>query len=401
MLIHSSKIFFRNVMRDGYLEIENGKFINFYDTSEGHRKADIEYGDLIVMPGIFDTHNHGGFGVRLDNATQEEIKLYLKGLASVGVTQVFATTCELDAMRNVCTAMKNNYEGARIMGIHSEGPWGARVGEKGINTGYPSVDLNLAKEMLDTCDGNLKLVDISPEIPLAKEVIQYFVKNGVNVGMYHTNANYEQANKGVDWGVSVATHLSNVMTGLHHRDVGTLGCGLLRDEVDCELICDGLHVSLPMIKIILKVKDLNHIMMVSDNVQYCGAPRGRYKGFNAAPNSDRALINVTEEGFVLSDTGRLSGSSKPVIYGINNLVNKLNMPLETVIPLFSFNPNRKYGYDNKLGLIDYGYTADFIVVDQSFNVQATFVGGKKVFDKDIDEIVFNQSYLDKYYLGND
>ena len=388
-------------MREGYLEIENGKFINFYDTSEGHRKADIEYGDLIVMPGIFDTHNHGGFGVRLDNATQEEIKLYLKGLASVGVTQVFATTCELDAMRNVCTAMKNNYEGARIMGIHSEGPWGARVGEKGINTGYPSVDLNLAKEMLDTCDGNLKLVDIAPEIPLAKEVIQYFVKNGVNVGMYHTNANYEQANKGVDWGVSVATHLSNVMTGLHHRDVGTLGCGLLRDEVDCELICDGLHVSLPMIKIILKVKDLNHIMMVSDNVQYCGAPRGRYKGFNAAPNSDRALINVTEEGFVLSDTGRLSGSSKPVIYGINNLVNKLNMPLETVIPLFSFNPNRKYGYDNKLGLIDYGYTADFIVVDQSFNVQATFVGGKKVFDKDIDEIVFNQSYLDKYYLGND
>lgn len=401
MLIHSSKIFFRNVMRDGYLEIENGKFINFYDTSEGHRKADIEYGDLIVMPGIFDTHNHGGFGVRLDNATQEEIKLYLKGLASVGVTQVFATTCELDAMRNVCTAMKNNYEGARIMGIHSEGPWGARVGEKGINTGYPSVDLNLAKEMLDTCDGNLKLVDIAPEIPLAKEVIQYFVKNGVNVGMYHTNANYEQANKGVDWGVSVATHLSNVMTGLHHRDVGTLGCGLLRDEVDCELICDGLHVSLPMIKIILKVKDLNHIMMVSDNVQYCGAPRGRYKGFNAAPNSDRAFINVTEEGFVLSDTGRLSGSSKPVIYGINNLVNKLNMPLETVIPLFSFNPNRKYGYDNKLGLIDYGYTADFIVVDQSFNVQATFVGGKKAFDKDIDEIVFNQSYLDKYYLGND
>lgn len=401
MLIHSSKIFFRNVMRDGYLEIENGKFINFYDTSEGHRKADIEYGDLIVMPGIFDTHNHGGFGVRLDNATQEEIKLYLKGLASVGVTQVFATTCELDAMRNVCTAMKNNYEGARIMGIHSEGPWGARVGEKGINTGYPSVDLNLAKEMLDTCDGNLKLVDIAPEIPLAKEVIQYFVKNGVNVGMYHTNANYEQANKGVDWGVSVATHLSNVMTGLHHRDVGTLGCGLLRDEVDCELICDGLHVSLPMIKIILKVKDLNHIMMVSDNVQYCGAPRGRYKGFNAAPNSDRAFINVTEEGFVLSDTGRLSGSSKPVIYGINNLVNKLNMPLETVIPLFSFNPNRKYGYDNKLGLIDYGYTADFIVVDQSFNVQATFVGGNKVFDKDIDEIVFNQSYLDKYYLGND
>ena len=53
------------------------------------RKADIEYGDLIVMPGIFDTHNHGGFGVRLDNATQEEIKLYLKGLASVGVDASF------------------------------------------------------------------------------------------------------------------------------------------------------------------------------------------------------------------------------------------------------------------------------------------------------------------------
>ena len=143
------------------------------------------------------------------------------------------------------------------------------------------------------------------------------VDEGVMVGMYHTNANFEEANKGVDAGARTATHLGNVMTGLHHRDVGTLGACLLRDEVDCEMICDGLHISLPMIEIYLRAKNHDQLMMVSDNVVYAGLPVGRYQGFDA--KSDRAFINITEDGFVLSDTGRLSGSSKPVLLVLKHI----------------------------------------------------------------------------------
>ena len=126
--------------------------------------------------------------------------------------------------------------------------------------------------MVEDGKGNLRLVDIAPEVEGALDVIKYFVSNGINVGLYHTNANYEEANKGIDAGASVATHLGNVMTGLHHRDIGTLGACILRDEVDCEMICDGLHVSLPMIEIYLRLKNHNQLMMVSDNVAYAGLP---------------------------------------------------------------------------------------------------------------------------------
>lgn len=398
MIVYSKRIYTENTCKSGYLEIENSKIKRFYSDKEYKLIPDINYGNNRIIPGIFDTHNHGGFGVRLDLATQDEIKLYLKGLASVGVTEVFATTFETEAMKEIAKAKEQNYEGAKIMGIHSEGPWGSRVGEKGINTGYPSVDLDYAKCMVESCNGLLKLVDIAPEIDNAKEAIDYFISNGINVGMYHTNANYEEANRGVDWGISVATHLSNVMTGLHHRDVGTLGCGLLRDEVNCELICDGLHVSLPMIKIILKIKNHAQIMMVSDNVQYCGAPEGRYRGVNVKEGSDRSYINVTKEGFVLSDTGRLSGSSKPIIYGIKNLVEKLGMPLEEVVPMFSLNQNIKYGFSDNKGSINVNKDADFVVIDDNYDVINTFVEGKIVYDRDVDGVIFNQAYIDKYRI---
>lgn len=400
MLIHSSRIVIFNTIKDGYLEINNGKIIRFYDATSHDLKADIDYGDHRIIPGIFDTHNHGGFGYRIDNASKDEIRHYLKGLASVGVTEIFPTTTVPEAMEKVYEVSREINDGATIMGIHSEGPWGARVGEKGVNTGYPAVDLNVAQTMVEKSHGLLKLVDIAPEVDRAKDAIDFFLSHGITMAMYHTNANYQQANKGVDWGITVATHLGNVMTGLHHRDVGTLGCGLLRDEVDCELICDGLHVSLPMIQIMLKVKDHNHIMMVSDNVQYCGAPKGRYVGMNQDPNSDRKYINVTEDGFVLSDSGRLSGSSKPVIYGIGNLVEKLHMPLEEVTRFFAENPNRKYGFIDRKGSLEPGKDADFVVISDDYQALVTYVNGRIVYDRNVDGTIFNDDFIKTYRIGD-
>lgn len=398
MIVYSQKIYVRNVFKAGFLEIENNKIKRFYDETEYKFVPDLDCSEYMILPGIFDTHNHGGFGVRVDIANEEEIRLYLKGLASVGVTEIFPTTSNYEAMDKIAKIVKEGYEGAKIMGIHSEGPWGARVGEKGVNTGYPTVDLDYAKKMVEASAGLLKLVDIAPEIENAKAAIDYFLAKGITMGMYHTNANYAQACKGIDWGISVVTHLCNVMTGLHHRDVGVLGCGLLRDELDCELICDGLHVCNDMLRLVLKIKDNDRLMMVSDNVQYCAAPPGRYLGLNASADSDRKYINVTEEGFVLSDTGRLSGSSKPVIYGVKNLNKNLGIPLENIIPMYSVNPNRKYGFLDHKGTLDNGKDADFIVVDHDFNVLYTYVEGKKVYDRKIDGMIFDEGFLGKYLI---
>lgn len=393
MIIHSNRIYLEDKCFSGYLEIEDRIIKRIYNENEDV-KADIDYGNNRIIPGIFDTHNHGGFGYDfIRKAKKEDIKGFLKGEASLGVVNILVTTSGLDNIQLLADEVFIDQDGSRILGIHSEGPWGSRVGEKGVNTGYPSVDFEVARKMVEDGKGHLLLVDVAPEVENALEVIQYFKSQGVNVGMYHTNANFEEANKGVDAGVSVATHLGNVMTGLHHRDVGTLGCGLLRDEVDCEMICDGLHISLPMIQIYLKVKDHNQLFMISDNVSYAGLPVGRYKGMSDV--GDRAYINVTEEGFVLSDTGRLSGSAMPVIYGIQNLVEKLGVPMEECCKFFSYNPIRKYSDPNKKGSLKEGKDADFVVITDDYQVIATYSEGRIVFDREKDIIESNPEFMKK------
>ena len=393
MIVHSNRIYLEDGCKAGYLEIEDRKITNFYP--EGSNvKADTDYGNNRIIPGIFDTHNHGGFGYDMIRPTcKEDIKNYVKAEASWGVVNLFATTSGPINIDLLADEVGIDQDGSRILGIHSEGPWGSRVGEKGVNNGYPKPDMEVAKKMVTDGKGNLKLVDVAPEVEGALDVIKYLVSQGVTVGMYHTNANFEEANKGVDAGARTATHLGNVMTGLHHRDVGTLGACLLRDEVDCEMICDGLHVSLPMIQIYLRAKNHDQLMMVSDNVLYAGLPVGRYEGMDKT--SDRAFINITDEGFVLSDTGRLSGSSKPVLYGIGNLVEKLKVPMEECCKFFCYNPIRKYSDPNKKGSLKPGKDADFVVISDDYQAIATYSEGRKIYDRETSEHIYKKSFVEE------
>jgi N-acetylglucosamine-6-phosphate deacetylase len=188
------------------------------------------------------------------------------------------------------------------------------------------------------------------------------------------------------------------MRGLHHRDVGVLGASLLRDDVWCELICDSLHVSLPMIRIILKIKDADKIIMVSDSGAYAGAPVGTYRNPGQNVKSDRGNIHVTEDGFVLSDTGRLTGSSKPVIFGIMNLVEKLGVPLEDALRFSSLNPCVKYGFAGRKGSILVGKDADFAVIGDDYRVINTYSEGRLVYDRAADTHLFNQKFVNEFKI---
>lgn len=389
----STRIYTEEGIVDGFLGVKDGK-INSIITGMIDKLYE-DFGDKRIIPGVIDTHNHGAIGYRFDECkTQEEIKACLLGEAAYGVTGIFPTINQIDQFSILADVADNEVIGAKILGIHSEGPWGARVGEKGDdkNTYYKPVNLDDAKRMFEDARGWLKLVAIAPEVDKALDAIRYFKSVGVTTSAYHTNANYEQANIGIDNGISVATHLGNVMTGLHHRDVGTMGACILRDEVTCELICDGLLVSLPMLKLIFKMKNHDKIMMISDNGSFLGAPVGHYKGSPSNANNDRRTIFVTEDGFVASESGRLSGSSRSVVFHMRNLIDKLDMKLEDLIKMSSLVPAKKYNLKDR-GSIAIKNFADFVVIDDEYEVVATFVEGRKVFDKETTKININPEFL--------
>lgn len=201
--------------------------------------------------------------------------------------------------------------------------------------------------------------------------------------------NYHEALDAFKWGITVTTHTANVMSGIHHRRMGGLGACLLSDEVYNELICDGLHVSNEMIELMLRVKNdhLNKVMMVSDSATAAGAPVGTYRMFGFD-------VHIDERGFCLTDTGRLMGSTVPVIRGIRNLHKNLNMELKDIVRMSSYNPAKVYGAESK-GSLEAGKDADFVVVDDDFRVLETYREGKCIYHHEKDTDLYNWTFLEK------
>lgn len=394
MIIKSTRIYTEEGMKSGCMEIADGKFEKIQSCCE--EKEVIDYGDLRIIPGIFDTHTHGICGYSLMGITQqteqekeEEVRGYLKGEASKGTTCVFPTA-STDMFRAIVrVAGEENPGGAQILGIHSEGPWLNRVGEKGIKNGWPQVDMETAEKMVKDAGGMLRLVSAAPEIPGIQEIAEYFLSQGIVMGCAHSEGHYEEIREAYErHGYSVSTHTGNVMTGMHHRDVGGLGAALLNDQVMSEVICDGMHICPEMLRIFFRIKNPSRFMMVSDSTPLGGAPVGTYKGWDPSMTQ-----NVTKEGFILSDTGRLCGSGQPVLFGIGVLAEKVGLPMETIVRMAALNPAVKYGFEEHKGSIREGKDADFVVISDDYHAVATYVNGVKVYDLKEDGTIFSDRFV--------
>lgn len=398
MYIRSKRIYVPDGCVSGIINVEDGKIVDILNYN-AKVSVDIEADAFRVLPGIIDTHNHGTMGYSLmgveDEAEKEKnVRGYLKGLASQGVTACLPTA-DHALFKTIARVAKGEIDGARPIGIHSEGPYLNRVGEKGVDTGHPEVDLSYVKKMYEDSEGMLKLFAIAPELEGSKEVIEYLNSVGCRCAFAHSNMNYHEALEAFKWGISVTTHTANVMAGIHHRNMGGLGACLLCDDVYNELICDGLHVSNEMIELMLRVKNdpFNKVMMVSDNVPMGGAPIGRYNLGGLG-----LQVNIDEKGYCLSDTGRLCGSTVPVIKGIKNLVENVGIGMRNVIKMSSANPAKVYGAVNK-GSIEKGKDADLIVIDDDYNVLYTISEGRIVYDHQKDTDVFNDEFLAAYKIA--
>lgn len=386
--IKSSKIYFEDGLKDGYLVIDQGKIVGYLNANAKVDEYE-DYGDNRIIPGIIDTHNHGTYGYGCDKVYPDKeslinnLKGYLHALTYEGVTSCFPTiTCQVKEMADIVTS--GDYRGARVMGLHSEGPYVSRVGEGGRPEDYPAVDMEFVKKMWEDSKGLLKLFAMAPEIKGTDEILEYLIPKGVKIAYAHSDCKREEAQKAVDAGYRVATHTANVMVGIHHRDIGGLGVMLMDPRVQCEVICDGLHVSLYFIEMMFKIKDKSQFMMISDSATLAGIKPGRYETGWFTP------INVTDEGFVRDDDGRLLGSSKSVLYGVGNLVEKLHIPLEEVIKLSSLNAAKYYGFADRKGSIAIGKDADFVVISDDYKALSTYVEGDNIYNRQRDgEPIFN------------
>lgn len=372
------------VIENKFLLVENGKIQGFVDEIDYSAVQFYDHHNEVLVPGVIDIHNHGYKGFSATCADEAELNAYSLALASAGVTSVLATTQELDTMNRVALAIeKNQFPGTRIMGIHAEGPYRA---EKfmGASKGFvwPKPSLEHTQKMWEASLGHLRYMSISTELENLDDSIRYLLDKKVRLACGHSDCTYAQMREGIEKGITSVSHFGNALRPIHQRDAGAWGALLLDPNIYLEIIVDHKHVVKETLEIFLRVKDLQHFVLISDQSELAGLPAGRY----FARGRERI---IESDGFIHLDDGTLSGSGMTILQGAKNLVRQHFIPMEKVVPLFSSIPAKLFGWDQNKGSITVGKDADFVLLDSDFNVIRTVVEGKSVYDKKENKILHN------------
>jgi N-acetylglucosamine-6-phosphate deacetylase len=326
-----------------------------------------------IAPGLIDTHIHGFGGAGTEDNTPEAIMIMSEKLAEYGVT-AFCPTIYPQSEENMiasiraCVEAKPRAKGAKIMGIHLEGPFisPARLGVQKAEF-VRDVDIELMDRLYAASEGHISNMTVAPEIKGMRELALYCIKKGIVLQAGHTDATYENMIEGMQAGILHSTHFFNAMSRLHHRDPGAVGAIMIHSEISCEIIADGKHVHPNLILLLLRDKPSNKVVLVTDALK--PTKQESYPLF-----ANREEVALRDGLFYRKSDEVIAGSSLTMIEGLRNL-KEYGIPLEKAIEMASSNPSRILGFQ-KQGLLVPGYIADITVFSKDFNVQATMIDGK-------------------------
>lgn len=331
----------------------------------------------MLVPGFIDLHVHGAGG---NDCMDSDFCLddFSKCLVKEGTTCFLATTMTMSeqeitlALTNL--ANQQNLSGATMLGIHLEGPFisskfkGAQQEKFLVN---PSI--NLMEGFIKASNNKIKKVTIAPELENANSLIEYLVKQGVKVSIGHSSATFAQVESAVKSGADSITHFYNAQTGLHHREVGVVGAGLLLDELYTEVICDDKHVCLNAIKLLVKSKPKDKVILITDSMRAKYLPEGL-----SELGGQKVIV---KNGEARLQNGTLAGSILKMNEAIKYLVQNNVVSLQDAINFATINPAKSIGMDKVVGKIAKGYRADFTILDENFNVLKTIAKGNVVYEK--------------------
>ena len=338
-----------------------------------------DFGSAYIAPGFIDLHTHGIAGANVMDGSPDSLALMARRLAVHGVTGFLPTTVteSLDRIRRAIECVRDivavqDQDGARIMGIHLEGPWVAPA-FKGMQKAEHIVppDEDVARGLLSLGTGVVKRVTLAPELPGADRLIALLRVEGVAVSMAHSGATYEQAQDAVSRGVEQVTHCFNAMTGLHHRHPGLVGAALTNEALYTELIADGIHLHPAVMRLLVRVKGRERVTLVTDAMPATELPDGDYR-FGGHD------VFVRDGAARLAD-GTLAGSTLTMDAAVRNVIRLCGVSLVDAVRMAATTPAEAMGWGSSKGKIESGYDADLVILDASLQPLATWINGVQVY----------------------
>ncbi len=331
-----------------------------------------------IIPGLIDTHIHGAGGYDMTGSGVEKVAQFLPkfGITSFLASTHFLISHEdlLQAVGEIADVIQSPTEGAKILGIHMEGPWIAsdRSSMSQKKFCYPLTleDMQLFQAK---SKNNIRMITFAPELGDAINVIPFLKEADIIPSVGHSNADYALTQKAIVLGVNHSTHTFNGMQPLHQRNPGLLGAILNSPAVTCELIGDGYNVQAPMMELLIKIKGLDKVCLISDAVPIAGMPAGAQIFWNDFD------IKTDGENSMLLD-GRPAGGFKLLNQILKVIVEQVSIPFRDVIHMSSTVPAKMLG--EKKGQLVPGYDADLVILNEDYSAELTMVEGKIVFSKE-------------------
>ncbi len=356
-------------------DIFNMKRIKQKNFPSGTETIDVK--GAYITSGFIDTHIHGIGGYGTEDADPNSIVKMSERLADFGVSGFFPTIYT-DTLENMIKDINAVVEaigketGAEILGINVEGPFISheRIGAQNED-GIQNVDLGVFNEIIKAGKGHIVCMTVAPELKNMRDIALAAVKQGIVLLAGHTNATYENIIEGMQVGILHSTHFFNAMSRLHHRNPGTVGAIMIEEDMQCEIIGDGVHVHPELIKLLLREKSVRNVVLVTDSLK----PTKQESG-DLIANGETAILDADGAFHRKDDPNTILGSALTMLQGVKNLVS-WEVPVESAIQMASSNPARIYNIDLKGRLIP-GYLADIVVFDEDINLKGLFIRGNLV-----------------------
>ncbi|MFE6386357.1 N-acetylglucosamine-6-phosphate deacetylase [Nocardiopsis dassonvillei] len=355
-------------VHEGWLRIENGRVAAL--GSDGPVPDGRDLGGAWVVPGMVDTHVHGGAGHAFTETDPEGVRETIAFNRSRGVTALVgglvAATPE-DTLRQVA-ALAELCDAGELAGIYLEGPFISRA-RCGAHDPDLLRDPDTAEfdRWLKAGRGHVRMVTVAPELPGALDLIGAAASSGVVAAVGHTEATYEQTLAAFDAGASVATHLYNAMRPLGHRDPGPIAAALGDERVTVELILDNVHVHPGAAGLVFDAAGADRVSLVTDAMSATGLGDGEY-------TLGDLRVRVSGGEARLVESGTIASSTIVLPQAVRNAVRGLGVDVPEAVRSASSVPAAALGLDG-VGRIEVGGRADLVVLDDDLEVREVVYEG--------------------------
>jgi len=385
------------LIEHGEVHIEQGRIVSVGASTGGiPPKRDREMIDaqgMYLSPGFVDIHVHGGGGGDVMDAKSSSLEAICRTHAAGGTTSLLLTTLTAplpqieEALAVVESVRAQEFKGARILGVHLEGPY--------INPRYAGAQnpefVREPNEMdyMPLLDRHacIHRVTLAPEVNGGLDLTRRLREREITVSIGHSGASYQEILAAIEAGCTHVTHMFCGMSGVTrvqgYRISGVIESTLLLDELTTEVIADGHHLPPSLIRLLLKAKGTTRISLVTDAISATGLGPGEYTLGGLEILVEQAVptsFEIDPGGYVakLSDRSAFAGSVSTMDHLVRHLVESVRVPLIDAVKMATINPGRVLGrYD--IGVLQPEASGDIVIFDNSFTIMMTVVGGRVVY----------------------